>query len=150
VSGQEPGGTVPVLLLDDDRPEQALAETECLRLLGPGGIGRLGYTSGALPEVRLVSYTVQDGVVAIPASEGSAALAALSGTVVVLAVVSWARTGTAAAPDGWSVSLVGALHPAPCASGGPPPPGGVRLLQLRPGLGRGRRLTPLPAGLLRA
>jgi hypothetical protein len=26
----------------------------------------------------------------------------------------------------------------------------VRLLQLRPGLVRGRRLTPLPAGLLRA
>jgi hypothetical protein len=135
-----------VLVIGDEHPSDVLAEAECRRLLGTAGIGRLGFTRGALPEVRPVSFAVRGGDVVIPARQGSAVLAALTGAVVVLAVDSWAQEGRAADDaGGWSVSVVGPVRMDPSRTG-EASADGLRELRLRPGIVRGWRVRPGPAG----
>jgi hypothetical protein len=135
-----------VLVIGDEHPSDVLAEAECRRLLGTAGIGRLGFTRGALPEVRPVSFAVRGGDVVIPARPGSAVLAALTGAVVVLAVDSWGQEGRAADDTGgWSVSVVGPVR-LDTGGTGPASSGELRQLRLRPGIVRGWRVRPVPGG----
>ena len=135
-----------LLVIADEHPSDVLAEEECRRLLGSSGIGRLGFTRGALPEVRPVSFTVRGDEVVIPARLGSATLAALTGTVVVLAVDSWAQQGrTADDAGGWAVSVVGLVRLDPGLPGGTSS-GDLRQLRLLPGIVRGWRVRPAADG----
>jgi nitroimidazol reductase NimA-like FMN-containing flavoprotein (pyridoxamine 5'-phosphate oxidase superfamily) len=101
-----------------DRAEEVLDETECLRLLGAGGIGRVAYTVGALPAVRPVRYTMQDDALVIPARAGGPFVIAVRGAI--LAFEADAYDG--ATRHGWSVTVVGRSHVAP--SPGPRAPVG--------------------------
>jgi uncharacterized protein len=125
-----------MLLLEDARNLRPLTEADCLRLVGKGGIGRLGCTDQALPAVWPVSFSVHDGVVVMPARPGSSVLAAVTGSVVVVQVDSWGQTGMAGHGDGWSVSLIGlASVVRPAGSDAVQ----VCALHLRPGITRGWR-----------
>lgn len=85
-----------------DVPVEVLGEGECLRLLGTARLGRIGYTEGALPAIRPVSFTVRDGAVVIPAQRGSSVVRALSGAIVAFSVDSYGAEDGA----GWSVTVV--------------------------------------------
>jgi hypothetical protein len=135
-----------VLAIGDEQLSEALGEAECRRLLATAGIGRLGFTRGALPEVRPVSFFLREDDVVLPAREGSAALEALTGTVVVLAVDSWAQVGRSADDaGGWSVSVVGPVR-LDAGGTGPASTGDLCRLRLRPGIVRGWRIRPCPVG----
>ena len=88
---------------EEDRLFEVLAEAECRQLLDRAGIGRLGFTDGALPAILPVAFAVRDGHVMIPARRGSAVVSAVRGAVVAFEVDSYdGATGT-----GWSVTVVG-------------------------------------------
>ena len=88
---------------DEDRLVEVLAVAECRQLLGTAGIGRLGFTDGALPAILPVPFAVRDGQVVIPARRGSAVVSAVRGAVVAFEVDSFdAETRT-----GWSVTVIG-------------------------------------------
>jgi nitroimidazol reductase NimA-like FMN-containing flavoprotein (pyridoxamine 5'-phosphate oxidase superfamily) len=62
-AGQEPATTRPVL--------EPLDEVECLRLISPGGIGRLAYTGRYGLTVFPVNYKLHDGSIVFRTSQGS-------------------------------------------------------------------------------
>ena len=62
-AGQEPAATRPVL--------EPLDEAECLRLISPGGIGRLAYTGRYGLTVFPVNYKLHDGSIMFRTSEDS-------------------------------------------------------------------------------
>lgn len=89
-----------------------LEEAECLRLISPGGIGRLAYSSMAGPAVLPVSYKLYEGTILFRTSQDSPVGEDL-------------RTGIAGAeykvafevdrlsiagPEGWFVFIHGAAH----------------------------------------
>lgn len=133
--------TVP--LVGDEHLAEPLAESECRQLLRTAAVGRLGYTRSALPEIRPVTFALAGDDVLIPAREGSAGLTALAGTVVVLAVDSWAQREDTGEADGggWSVSVVGPVHVLPRGPDGSSPDR-VRHLCLRSAILRGWRVDP--------
>ncbi|MCZ2860508.1 pyridoxamine 5'-phosphate oxidase family protein [Blastococcus sp. VKM Ac-2987] len=88
---------------DEDRIVDVLDEAECRRLLGTAGIGRLGFTDGALPAIVPVSFALHDGSVLIPGRLGNRIVDAVRRTVVVLGVDAYdGETRT-----GWGVTVVG-------------------------------------------
>jgi nitroimidazol reductase NimA-like FMN-containing flavoprotein (pyridoxamine 5'-phosphate oxidase superfamily) len=52
-----------------DRMIEELDEAECLRLISPGGVGRIAYTSRSGPAVLPVSYRLHDGAVVFRTAE---------------------------------------------------------------------------------
>jgi nitroimidazol reductase NimA-like FMN-containing flavoprotein (pyridoxamine 5'-phosphate oxidase superfamily) len=52
-----------------DRVIEELDEDECLALIAPGGIGRIGYTSRSGPVVLPVNYALQDGAIVFRTAE---------------------------------------------------------------------------------
>jgi len=52
-----------------DRMIEELDEAECLRLISPGGVGRIAYASRSGPAVLPVSYRLHDGAVVFRATE---------------------------------------------------------------------------------
>ena len=52
-----------------DRTIEALDEAECLRLISPGGIGRIAYNSRFGPAVLPVNYKVHDGSILFRTAE---------------------------------------------------------------------------------
>jgi hypothetical protein len=92
-----------VATFDEDRVFEALGATECRRLLGKAGTGRLGFTDGALPAILPVPFAVCDEQVIIPARRGSAVVSAVRGAVVAFQVDSY----DVATRTGWSVTVVG-------------------------------------------
>jgi nitroimidazol reductase NimA-like FMN-containing flavoprotein (pyridoxamine 5'-phosphate oxidase superfamily) len=52
-----------------DRVFEELDEDECLELIAPGGIGRIGYTSRYGPAVLPVNYALEDGAVVFRTAE---------------------------------------------------------------------------------
>jgi uncharacterized protein len=94
---------------DEDRVHQVLPEDECRRLLGKGTIGRLAYTSGALPVLLPVSYRVHDGHVVVAARRRDDVVDAVRGSVVAFGVDSWDERRT-----GWAVTVVGPARLAIC------------------------------------
>ena len=61
---------------------EILAESECLRLLSTVPIGRLVFTKGGLPAIRLVNFLVDDDTVIIATTDGDKYRAAERGDVV--------------------------------------------------------------------
>jgi Pyridoxamine 5'-phosphate oxidase len=97
----------------DGRPElEELVEAECLRLITPGGIGRLAYSGRYGPTVLPVNYRLYDGTIVFRTAQDSPTDEDL-------------RTGIAnaeykvafeideidlAAREGWSVLVQGPMH----------------------------------------
>lgn len=52
-----------------DRVIEELDEDECLALIAPGGVGRIGYSSRFGPVVLPVNYALQDGAVVFRTAE---------------------------------------------------------------------------------
>jgi nitroimidazol reductase NimA-like FMN-containing flavoprotein (pyridoxamine 5'-phosphate oxidase superfamily) len=55
-----------------DREFAELGEQECLELIAPGGIGRIGYTGKYGPAVLPVNYAVQGGEIVFRTSQDGA------------------------------------------------------------------------------
>ncbi|TCO20324.1 pyridoxamine 5'-phosphate oxidase-like protein [Kribbella steppae] len=86
-----------------------LTRAECLRLLGSVSVGRLVYTDGALPVVRLVNFVVDANTVVFASADGDKLRAAERGDVV-------AFEADAVDLDrhlGWTVTAVGHLSVVP-------------------------------------
>src|SRR6516162_1097506 len=156
MSGAESGASAQV------SPEghgvlEELDEAECLRLISPGGVGRIAYTGRFGPTVLPVNYKLHEGTIVFRTVEDSATDEDL-------------RTGIAnaeyrvafeiddfsmAAREGWSVLIQGALHHVESQaerasvreSGVQPWASGPRELYLRviPSRMTGRRITRKPA-----
>jgi len=54
-----------------DRAIETLDEDECLRLIAPGGIGRIAYSSRFGPAVLPVNYKLHDGAIVFRTAEHS-------------------------------------------------------------------------------
>jgi nitroimidazol reductase NimA-like FMN-containing flavoprotein (pyridoxamine 5'-phosphate oxidase superfamily) len=52
-----------------DRVIEELDKAECLRLISPGGVGRIGYTNRGGIEVLPVNYTIIDGAIVFRTAE---------------------------------------------------------------------------------
>lgn len=82
---------------------EVLDRDGCLRLLAQATIGRIGFTSGALPTVLPVSFHLAHGRILVCAERGSRLHAALQDAVVAFEVDDTdTRRGS-----GWSVSVTG-------------------------------------------
>ena len=95
-------------LIDETVPHaaEALDDLECRRLLTTHGLGRLVFTSDALPVVQVVRFGVRDGHVLIPTRADGRLSRAVRGAVVAFQVDSLdAETGA-----GWTVTAVGPAH----------------------------------------
>jgi len=88
---------------DEDRAQESLSECEARRLLTTVAIGRLAFTTAALPDIQPVSFALHDGQVVIPARRGSRLVDAVRG-----AVVAFQADAYDARRNGWSVTVVGA------------------------------------------
>jgi hypothetical protein len=82
-----------------------LSRAECLRLLGSVPFGRVVFTSGALPGVRLACHLADGEQIVIHAGLGNAVSPGPDGTGPVLAYE--ADQVDAAGQSGWSVVVVG-------------------------------------------
>jgi hypothetical protein len=82
-----------------------LSRAECLRLIGSVPFGRVVFTSGALPAVRLARHLAVDGQIVLCASLGAAVRPAADGTGPVVAYEADLIDGAQLA--GWSVVVVG-------------------------------------------
>jgi len=148
ITGGDPGSPVPVL--------EQLDEAECLRLISPGGIGRIAYSGRYGLTVLPVNYRLHDGAIMFRTSQDS-----LTGEDL--------RTGIAHAEymvafeidhidpvlrEGWSVLIHGPAHhmdseaerQAVLASRVEPWPGGPRehAIRIIPDRVTGRRLRRMP------
>lgn len=140
-----PGGREPVV--------ERLDEAECLRLIAPGGVGRLAYTGRHGVTVLPVNYRLHEGTIVFRTGRSSAMDEDL-------------RTGMAGAEyrvgfevdrldedleEGWSVLVQGSAHHVDSAdelasvrqAGVRPWPGGQKeaFLRIRPTRITGRRIT---------
>jgi nitroimidazol reductase NimA-like FMN-containing flavoprotein (pyridoxamine 5'-phosphate oxidase superfamily) len=52
-----------------DRVIEELGKDECLRLIAPGGVGRIAYSSRFGPAVLPVNYTLHDGLILFRTAE---------------------------------------------------------------------------------
>ena len=152
-SGAAPGGSARPA----GRVLEEVDETESLRLISPGGVGRIAYTGRFGPTVLPVNYRLYEGTIVFRTAQDSPTDEDL-------------RTGIAhaeykvafeiddfsmAAREGWSVLIQGALHHVDSAAerasvreaGVEPWAGGARELFLRiiPSRITGRRITQKPA-----
>lgn len=143
-TGPGPGGEKPAL--------EELDEAECLRLITPGGIGRIGFSGRFGPTVLPVNYRLHQGTIVFRTEQDSATDEDL-------------RTGIANAEykvafeiddidtlarEGWSVLVQGSAHHVDSEAerawvsqaGVDPWPGGDRELFIRviPGRVTGRRI----------
>lgn len=89
-----------------------LDEAECLRLISPGGVGRIAFTGRFGITVLPVNYRVQDGTIVFRTAEGGATdedlRTGLAGMEYLVAFeVDRIDEVTA---EGWSVLIRGALH----------------------------------------
>src|ERR1700677_385458 len=133
-----------------------LDQDECLRLISPGGIGRIGYQSLFGPVVLPVNYKLQDGVIVFRTAEHSPMDKDLQTGIagaefkVAFEIDEFDLT----ARSGWSVLVRGSAHrvrPAPehgsaeAAAAGPCPGGDRKLFMsitpTTPGHMTGRRIT---------
>jgi uncharacterized protein len=84
-----------------------LDRSDCLRLLGRGGIGRIAVTAGALPMILPVRYALDGDRVVLCVGVGSTLDQATHDAVVAFEVDGSDLGG------GWSVSIVGVARPIP-------------------------------------
>ena len=88
---------------------EILTPAECLRLLGEVPIGRLVYTDGGLPAVRLVNFVVDGDSVVFASADGDKLRAAERGDVVAFE----ADSVDLDRHLGWTVTSVGHLSVVP-------------------------------------
>ena len=86
-----------------DEGLELLTEQECIDLLHPGGVGRVGVTIHGLPVIMPVNYASVDGDVLFRTGEGTKLDAATQRAVIAFEVDRY-DSGTR---SGWSVLLVG-------------------------------------------
>ncbi|WP_328324506.1 pyridoxamine 5'-phosphate oxidase family protein [Kribbella sp. NBC_00382] len=84
---------------------QILDETDCLKLLGSVPVGRLVFTQGGLPVIRLVNFAIDDRAVVFATADGDMYRAAERGDVVAFEVDDVDRDRHL----GWSVTATGHL-----------------------------------------
>jgi nitroimidazol reductase NimA-like FMN-containing flavoprotein (pyridoxamine 5'-phosphate oxidase superfamily) len=82
---------------------ELLDESEAMRLLAQGEVGRVGVTIGAVPAILPVNYRLLDGCIVFRSSPGSKLAAAASEAIVAFEVDDY----HAADRSGWSVLVVG-------------------------------------------
>lgn len=129
-----------------DGTDEVLGERECRRLLGAGGIGRVAYTSGALPAVQPVAYAMRDDAVIFPTRAGGSFAHSVRGAVLAFEVDAYDRT----TGRGWSVTVVGRSHVAPASRSMAAAAADVWLVVIQVRLITGRRSTLPPWGQLPA
>jgi nitroimidazol reductase NimA-like FMN-containing flavoprotein (pyridoxamine 5'-phosphate oxidase superfamily) len=155
-SGAAPDGSAQVspgepAVLED------LDEAECLRLVSPGGIGRIAFSGRFGPTVLPVNYQLHEGTIVFRTAEDSPTDEDLRTGIanaeykVAFEIDDFSLT----AREGWSVLVQGALHPVESEaerasvreSGVQPWASGARDLYLRviPSRITGRRITRKPA-----
>jgi nitroimidazol reductase NimA-like FMN-containing flavoprotein (pyridoxamine 5'-phosphate oxidase superfamily) len=95
-----------------DRTIEALGEAECLRLISPGGIGRLGFQSRFGPAVIPVNYKLHEGAVLFRTAEDSPVDEDLRTGIEDAEYQVAFEIDDFDAPDrvGWSVLIQGAAH----------------------------------------
>ena len=84
---------------------EILGLAECLRLLGSVPLGRLVYTVGGLPAIRLVNFAVDDDTIVFSTGQGEKFLAAERGDVVAFE----ADDVDSNLHTGWTVTAIGHL-----------------------------------------
>lgn len=100
---------------------EVLDEDQCLRLLGPGGVGRVVFEAARGPVAFPVNFTLADGHVVLRTDDGSIAAAARSTGHLSFEVDQLDE----ALGEGWSVLVVGRATVAPAGAGeGPGDEGG--------------------------
>ena len=82
---------------------EVLDRAECLRLLALASLGRIGFTSGALPTVLPVNFHLDRERILVGTGRGSKLDAALRDAVVAFEVDDFDPIGH----SGWSVSVTG-------------------------------------------
>lgn len=99
-----------VTLTDDDGMDtthfERLGRQECLRLLDTVSVGRVVFTSGALPAVEPVRFVRDDDHIVVRAWHGPKLVMAQDGTVVAFQADALDDTFRVA----WSVTVVGTAH----------------------------------------
>jgi nitroimidazol reductase NimA-like FMN-containing flavoprotein (pyridoxamine 5'-phosphate oxidase superfamily) len=86
-----------------------LTRADCLRLLGSVALGRLVYTAGGLPVVRLVNFAVDGDTLVFASADGEKLRAAERGDIVAFE----ADTVDLERHLGWTVTSVGHLSVVP-------------------------------------
>ncbi|MGY1841526.1 MULTISPECIES: pyridoxamine 5'-phosphate oxidase family protein [unclassified Modestobacter] len=86
-----------------DRELQVLRAPECLRLLSTRDVGRIAFTSGALPVLQPVSYQLSGQELIVPVSTGRPLAEAARAAVLALEVDDVDVPGR----TGWDVTVVG-------------------------------------------
>jgi len=81
----------------------ALNHAECLRLLSTTPVGRLIFTEGALPAVRMMNFVLAGDLLVLRTAPGTAAARKAAGSVVAFE----ADMVDAATSCGWSVTVTG-------------------------------------------
>ncbi len=132
----------------------ALSRDECLDLLSRSVIGRVVFTSAALPAVQPVNYAVDiDGAIVIRTARDSRLAAAVNNAVVAFEVDDF----DVAARAGWSVIVTGRARlvrdpveltrvqalPLEVWAGGPR----TEFIRIAPEIVSGRRVTPAPVAV---
>jgi uncharacterized protein len=82
---------------------ELLTEEECIELLAPGGVGRVGVTIAGLPVIMPVNYAYVGGDVVFRTGEGTKLNAATQRAVVAFEVDAYDPD----ASSGWSVLVIG-------------------------------------------
>jgi hypothetical protein len=82
---------------------EVLDRDECLRLLATATLGRVGFTSGALPSVLPVSFHLDDERILVRTRRGTTLDAAMQNVVVAFEVDDLDSDGQ----TGWSVAVTG-------------------------------------------
>jgi nitroimidazol reductase NimA-like FMN-containing flavoprotein (pyridoxamine 5'-phosphate oxidase superfamily) len=82
---------------------EVLDRDQCLRLLGSATLGRIGFTSGALPTVLPVNFQLDRERILVRTGRGSKLDAALQNAVVAFEVDDF----DAISHSGWSVAVTG-------------------------------------------
>jgi nitroimidazol reductase NimA-like FMN-containing flavoprotein (pyridoxamine 5'-phosphate oxidase superfamily) len=80
-----------------------LDRSECLRLLATVPVGRLIFTAGALPTVKMMNFVLAGDMIVLRTAPGTAAARKAAGSVVAFE----ADTVDAATSSGWSVTVTG-------------------------------------------
>jgi nitroimidazol reductase NimA-like FMN-containing flavoprotein (pyridoxamine 5'-phosphate oxidase superfamily) len=131
---------------------ELLDESEAMRLLAQGEVGRVGLTIGEVPAIFPVNYRILDGCIVFRSSPGSKVSTAASKGIVAFEVDDY----HAADRSGWSVLVVGrsevvhdldvtfAVLDAGLESFADGPRGAI--VRITPTFVSGRRIVHLPTG----
>ena len=90
----------------EDHGLEVLDDAACMGYLAAGAVGRLGFTSGAMPVVVPVNYRLAGTALVFSTESGAKLSAAIAGHVACLEVDDWESLSH----EGWSVLATGRLE----------------------------------------